>query len=286
MVKPGTSSPHNPRAICDTYFALAKKWLTFTLVCKFLIFVFGIITVFIPRIAGYLPPLLITVLAIVAEFFSWLSDVYKGNAETLLRKLDARDSLGWAISKAEMSDLEIRSPKKLAQLVSATVLNQNYFASQENVGARRTLENFQESAWWSKHLCTRMGQYYLTLTIILIVGSFFVLAASIETVRDYTFLVGIGRVVTASLMLVFSLGLVRAVLGYYEFAKKAAHIEERIEHLLENTTVIEIDAIKVMHEYQLARSAAPLIPSWVWKQMQRKLNETWHQYWLPHKNQP
>ncbi|MGI0488511.1 hypothetical protein ACN4EK_24130 [Pantanalinema rosaneae CENA516] len=286
MVNPGSPSRHDPRAICNAYFVLAKKWLTFALLCKLLIFVVGTITVFVPSLGGYIPPLLITLFAIIAELFSWRSDVYKGSAEALLRKLDARDSLGWAISGAEMSDLGIRSPKKLSKLVSAAALNQEYFASQEGVGAKRTLENIQESAWWSKHLSERMGQYYLLLTVGLIIGLVLVLAASVETVRNYTLLVGIGRVVTASLMLVFSLGLFRSVLGYYSFAGKAARIEERIEHLLGNVSITEIDAIKVMHEYQLARSSAPLIPSWLWEQMKDDLNEMWHQYRQPHANQP
>jgi hypothetical protein len=270
------NSKCDPRAICNAYFGLAKKWLTIALVCRFLIFLTGTVSVLVPGLAGYAPPLIVTLLAISAELVSWRSDSYKSDAEVLLRKLDARDSLGWQISGAEMSDLGIRSPKKLHKLVAAA--NDDYFASREGIGARRTLENIQESAWWSKHLAERIKQYYLVLTVGLIVGLIVVLIVSIDTVRNYTLLGGIGRVVTAALMLVFSLGLFRSVMGYSGFAAKAARIEERIEHLLSNSQVGEVDAIKIMQEYHLSRASAPLIPSWVWKQMQGDLNEMWKQY--------
>ncbi|MBR8834968.1 MAG: hypothetical protein DSM106950_13255 [Stigonema ocellatum SAG 48.90 = DSM 106950] len=79
-------------------------------------------------------------------------------------------------------------------------------------------------------------------------------------------------------MLVFSLGLFRFVMGYYGFSRKAAQIEENIEKLIKLKTFDDTEAIKVMQEYHIARASAPLIPSWVWKQMRNDLNEMWNKY--------
>jgi hypothetical protein len=39
-----------------------------------------------------------------------------------------------------------------------------------------------------------------------------------------------------------------------------------------------VQAIKIAHEYQLARMIAPLIPSWIWKRKRDDLNELWATY--------
>lgn len=61
--------------------------------------------------------------------------------------------------------------------------------------------------------------------------------------------------------------------GYYGFGRKAAQIEEKIENLIKLKTFDDTEAIKVVQEYHIARASAPLIPSWVWKQMRNDLNE-------------
>jgi len=268
---------HNPRALCQAYFELAKTWSIAAISCKIMVFFVGILAVLLPLIPGY-TPFLITVLAVTSELFSWRSDVNKGTAEALLRKLDARDSFGWAISNAEMSDLLMRSPSNVDKLVCADVLAEDYFASIEGVGPKRALENIQESAWWSKHISERMGQYYLIGTCILILVLIGVLLLSIQTIGNINTLASIVRIVTSSLMLVFSLNLFRSVLSYYGFSHKAAQIERTIESLLASQNLETPDVIKIMNEYHLARAAAPLIPSWLWERMRAELNETWRKY--------
>lgn len=267
----------DPRALCQAYFELAKKWSIAALWCKFLVFFVGILAVLLPLIPRY-TPFLIIFLEILSELFLWRSDVNKGTAEALLRKLDARNSFGWAISNAEMSDLLIRSPSNVDRLVFAEALAQEYFASQEGVGAKRALENIQESAWWSKHLSERMGQYYLIGTCTLISLSIIVLLFCVQTLGNINNLTSIGRIVTSTLMLVFSLSLFRSVVGYFDFSNKAERIEKSVENLLASQHLDDSEAIKIMNEYHLARAAAPLIPSWLWKSMRPSLNEMWQKY--------
>lgn len=68
------------------------------------------------------------------------------------------------------------------------------------------------------------------------------------------------------------------VMGYYEFSRKAAQIEEKIENLIKLKSFNDTEAIKVVQEYHIARVSARLIPSWVWKQMRNDLNEMWKKY--------
>lgn len=280
MANTNNQVKHNPRALCQVYFTLAKRWARFSFICKLSGFLVGVLTVLLPLVPAYIP-VLVFMLAMIADWLAWRSDTNKGIAEALLRKLDGRDSFGWPISRSELSDLLMRSPSKVDKLVVKKALSEEYFASEEPSGTLRALENLQESAWWSKHLSERMWSYYLAGTCLLVVIAVLVLIVSIQSIDDKQTLSSLGRIVTSVLTLVFSLNLCRAVLGYHNFSVKAGQIEKFTENLLASQGVQESEVIKLMSEYQLARASAPLLPTWLWNRMENELNATWKQYRRP-----
>lgn len=277
MAKQPSKLKHDLQGICQAYSTLAKRWARVAFGCKLIGFVIGILAVLLPLLPVY-AALLVFGLSVIADLVAWRSDTYKSTAEALRRKLDGQDAFGWEISKAEISDLFVRSPSNLDKLVIAEVLAEKYFASSEGQGTRRSLENIQESAWWSKHLSERMRNYYTVSTCLLVGVSLVVLLVSVQTVNNQQFLSSLGRIVTSVLTLVFSLNLFRSVLGYHNFSVKAGQIEKSAETLLTNSGTSESDAIKLMNEYHLARASAPILPTWLWKSMRSELNETWKKY--------
>lgn len=277
MVDQSKIPPHDLRALSRALFDVAKHWRTAELVLRLSVLVVGAVVILLSILPKY-APFLIALLTAVAELCLLRSDAIKRTAESLLRKLDVQESFGWPISKMEVSDLLIQSPARLRNKFSMSGVQEQYFASQQEFGPRRTLENVQESAWWSKHLARRTGHYYLAATVILILVSLGALLVSIETIPNHNVLSNIGRVVTSTFMLVFSLGLIRFTLGYYRFGARAAQIEVLAGHLLESDGDDLVSAIKAMHEYQLARAVAPLLPSWLWKLMSDDLNSLWQAY--------
>ncbi len=277
MVNQTNDVKHDLRGFSRALFDQAKKWQIIGLSLKLGVFAIGTLVIlfsFLTKPA----PFITTFLFGMAELCLWYSNKVKGTAESLLRKLDAQDSFGWSISKAEISDLLIQSPAKFRKRFSVVEAKEQYFASAQEFGPKRALENVQESAWWSKHLARKTWHYYLVATLFLVFVLMTVLIISIETIRNFDTLVSIGRVVTATIMLIFSLGLVRLTLGYYDFSAKAAQLETQIENLLKSDNCDDVQAIKVMHDYQLARASAPLLPGWVWKLMRDDLTDLWRKY--------
>jgi len=274
-----TNPPLNDdlQPLSQAYFELAKKWWWLSIGCKFFVFIVGLTSTLLVIFPIY-SPFLAAILEIASEICLWRSDTIKDGAEALRRKLDVRDSFGWSISNTELSDLYIRTPDSLRKLAPRETQGENYFASQIPVGEKKALENIQESAWWSKHLSAKMFQYCLVTSLSLLAIILGTLIVCIQTLSSRDALINIGRIVTSTLMLFFILGFCRRVIGYYEFSQKASQIESRIEVLLNTQNVTESDAIKIMHEYQLARSSSPLIPSFIWKQMRGKLNVMWTKY--------
>ena len=264
---------HRARALSRALYDLSKRWWWASIACKLGVFVVGAAVVL------WLPGLkysavLIFLIYLTSELSLLRSDWFKGRAETILRKLDFEESFDWKISAAELADYELRSPARVRNRLPTTPSEKKYFASSAPLGPKRAAENVLESSFWSKHQAERMGNWCLAITCLLIIGSVVVLVVSIDTVKNINSLSNIGRVVTSVLMLVFSLGLLKLMLGYYAFGKKAERAEQAAEGLLK-AGCEERDAIKVLQEYQVARATAPLIPTTLWRWMGKDLNEQW-----------
>ncbi len=263
---------HDIRAICRAYFELAKERYSATITCKLLVFVVGILSLF--KIFYEYSRLITFFLILLSEWLNYLSEKNKGIAEALLRKLDAQNSFGWLISNAEVSDIIINCSKNLEKFI----FEDTYFASQEEIGAKRALENIQESAWWSKHLAKRMGDYYLVGNLIFFVIWIGVLFVGIKATDNISNLSILLNIVVLALMLVFSLSLLRSMTSYYKFSNAAEKIEKNAGQLLLGQDIHDSDAMKIMFEYHLIRANAPLLPSWLWKSMRDDLNNIWRQY--------
>jgi len=264
------------RALDRIFRETAESWWFFSLLFKASIFLAGALLIFLPA-SSQVIPFIVVALTLMAEFASWQYNGARDSWESLHRKLDLSESLSWKISNAEISDLLIQSSKR--QKEKALQLNlEPYFASSQVLGAKRTVENIQESAWWAKHLAKRAGSIYFGAIIFLLIGSLSVLIISIETIKDFDVLSNMGRAVTSAVMLVFSLDIARIANAYKKYSGKAASIESETIRLLKNPNIMTVDAIKIVQEYHLAHAEAPMVPQWLWKLMRKDLDVTWQKY--------
>lgn len=268
----------DPRAVSKVLFDYAKRFWGWSLAYGILGPLFGLASGFM-TLAPAVAPLVLVVLAVLAEALQWRSDTLKDGAESLLRKLDLRDSFGWDVSRREMSDVEAQN-MGLHQAFTENAPNEPYFASGES-GVRHALANLEESAWWSKHLAKQMGAWCLGFVVVLVLLAVLALVVSLEAVRASTAaravetLHAVSNVVTSSLTLVFSLGLVRLAFAYLGFGGKAEAAEGQVRQALAQPDMKETEAVKLWQDYHLARATAPFIPTWFWRMKRDKLNAIW-----------
>ncbi|MGE3406416.1 MAG: hypothetical protein AB7I37_06335 [Pirellulales bacterium] len=266
----------DPWVLCKCLDRSSKWWWGFSLIVKAAAFLVGL-AVFIPQVSPEPIPFLVAVLTITSELAGYRMERVRGIAQGLRRKLEALNSFGWEISSREMSDLLARCSGGVKKRSKREVTEEPYFASKEEPGPKRAAENVMESAWWSKHLSESMFWTCSTIIGIAVVGSLVALVVSILSITDHNTLSSVARIVTSVLLLGLSCGLLRLAVGYYGFGQKAGQIEIQAEGLLAKK-VAQVDAIKLLHEYQLARSAAPILPEWIWKWRRDELNGLWSAY--------
>ena len=86
------------------------------------------------------------------------------------------------------------------------------------------------------------------------------------------------KVVATVVAGVISLGLFELSVSYYKASVKAASMEETVRVRLGSGTPMQTDALRWLHEYQVARSGWPLIPTVVWRLRRDDLNILWRDF--------
>lgn len=102
--------------------------------------------------------------------------------------------------------------------------------------------------------------------------------APVYSSRDVAILRGVAGILCAVLTIVFSVNVVRLFTEFCELARKAEDVFGKCSALLERDSVTERDALLVLHEYQNARSAAPLIPTKIWLARGDHLRTEWRRF--------
>lgn len=260
---------------------IAKTWWWIARGLQFAVLVIGIVV----TIWNILPSEL-TLLASFASIGSavaqWVSDHRKGNAQAIHRKFEFLDALGWEVSTRELRNLHVSLPKGVkTKLDKSPNSPYNYFASKTPRSPRRLMENLTETTFFSQHLAMRSAVIFGSITVVIFALALIILVFTLQGSSTQPTGTVAAKVIVSVLAFLFTAGFVRLTYEFYRFAQTANRVEEGACLLLKQSDIELQEAIKLYHEYQLARAGSPLIPTQVWKSMRDELNKRWEQYEQP-----
>lgn len=265
----------NVEAFMKAQFGYTKFWWTTASLCRFLIVVINAIALFITANAGILA-FVAVILTIAQPLAQWYSDRLKSAANSILRKIEMAKGLDWAIKPREISDIVATLPKRVKQQAEKTAgLPENYFSSQEPPSPRRLLQNLEESAWWTKHQARPMAWYAAIFSCAVVGVAIIILIISLQSALSQATANNIAKVTISVIAFVFSGGYIRLADDYNRLAYAAEWAEDKAHSLKDKSDLTESEAIKVVHDYHIARAGSPLLPEWLWKMKQKELNELW-----------
>lgn len=267
-----SEEPINVRLLTAAQFDEAKRWWFGANVSRLLVVIVTVVSLLWKDWLGWfwVLPVFLTV---ILSLLQWRADTLQGKAEALKRKLEFQDGLGWKISEKEKADLILE--------VSKTVKNAGlgkedlpYFDSREEVSARRAVENLNQSAWYTKHLARKMSGFLFVLSAITL-GLFVLTLVVFHSLHFQRWEATVGRILVTVIALLIAYGYLRIGFQYRSFSSQAEKANESASRLLDLETLTEIQAIRILHEYQIARAMAPLIPDWLWRREKTELNRLW-----------
>lgn len=217
-----------------------------------------------------------TLLIIFSFVAQWISDNAKSTADWALRQFEMWDGLGWKVNKKDLSEVLIHVSKSTRAKFEKEDTHP-YFDSKEGVPNKRLVKNFMQSAFYTKYQTFLIAKLIFAITIFIVLMTIFTAVVTLQNnakvdgqALSYIFLTAI-QVVVAT-------GYLRLCLDYWKFGAEAGVIENRACVLAEKETVSDLDAVRLAHDYQIARSKLPLIPEFVWKYSERDLNELWEKH--------
>ena len=262
----------NIRKLNQAQFDRAKWYWGLAQFLKLISLVLGTATVVWAPSPWYVPILVFAVF-VLAESAATFSDRVRSKAESLLRRLDYRDLLGWPIDATELATTLAEAPD--SQLQPLTGAEEEYFATQEQVPAVRTLQGIKESAWWSARQAKIMAILCSVVTFTLVSISLGILLVAINLIQEPQQGEQFARLATSLLMVIFSLSIYRLILGYYNFSTSADRIVSRATTLLSQGNDDQLEAAKLLAEYHVFRAVSPPLSTLLWKVKRKKYNSIW-----------
>jgi hypothetical protein len=252
-------------------FRKSKYWYAAALVGKLVVSLMGLIYLY-SAMSRVTEPILAFILYIASELAVWRSEKFRNLAEAALRRLEHSNSFGWKFSGVEYISL----------LINASAATQTspepYYASTAAPGATRALDNVLESAWWSQQLSASLRTCCLMVAAILatlaISGLWLGVAGEPQGVSREVLSV----LVSSLLGLLPAADLLRLSRNFGEFGDVSRGVVDHAESLSHSKDLRDQDVLMLLHEYQVARSNAPLIPEWLWKMKRGTLNKLWDTY--------
>lgn len=273
------NNPADPRAeslkhLVNKVYDRTKLWAGVGISFQIFLYLAGILAIFEPRVTLKYPPVAFLI-ALLGLVVATKASKCKGVAERLKREHEYVDGFGKAPSGPRLASLNIDFPKSLRPSFSTLLSEGITYDSSAPYGTTRALENLVESAWFSQHLsktCARiLGGVFisgLSLSIILLV------ICATDLSGTPAGLAG-AQGVTGTLLFLISIGLYRNWTGYQSFSARSEQIDNEACALLSKDMPDQVEALRLMTEYQVARSSAPIIPTWVWRIQRNHLNAQW-----------
>lgn len=261
-------------------FRKAKRRYAVYLLSQCVILVFAVVSI-LTEVNPNLSAVIAFIAVLATETIRWRSDCWKSEGETALRKLEAAEGLGVAVDSTFIADWLAAKPKGFLADVSTNDTAGSEFDSADIRGPIRVVKNTRESAWWSKHLSNRIVIYLSLILVVVVVGIFIALTISIGALNNTsvrhsaTVVQNVGGILCSLLGFVFSINAIRLLLDFWTFAAEARDVLNRCGELLKRSDVTEREALSVLHDYQMARNSAPLLPTFVWKLHGNHLREQW-----------
>jgi hypothetical protein len=262
----------NLDALKEAEFTRAKDWANKANYANGTVIAMGLVANIWPQSAPAVA-LLSAISLAFSTFSQWWSDNAKNNSEWLLRQFEMWDGMGWPIDEVQLSYLLSGLPVDVRDRIDDGS-DGKYFDSKKKTSARRMADNIRQSAFYTRCQARFIAGAILAVGV-LVIGVTFVLAIlAFQNLRSNGGL-EIAYILMTIFQIVVGTNYLRFAMDYWQFAPVAGRIEERAEALARNKATSEVEAIRLAHDYQIARASLPLIPEWVWKVKQDEINALW-----------
>jgi hypothetical protein len=252
----------------------AKRWSGAGLILQVVLFGAGVVAIFWPAVTLSYPWVAVP-LALMGAEIARRAATYKGLAETAKRQHEYVVGFGVKPSLGQLADLRQSLQKEMSGEDDELLKKGITYASNEQVGPRRALENLCESSWFTKHLANQCVMWVAATVIIALTIGVSLLLWTTSSLAPTAGGLAAAKSVAASFIFLISVGSIRSWVAYAKLSHKAKDIDSEASRLLNTDAPSAFDVQRLLTEYQVSRASAPLIPTWIWKIHRTSMNADW-----------
>ena len=216
----------------------------------------------LPRWTGAIVALLLAIVGLALR--AW-SDAIRGDADALHRANELSRGLGYRISPRMVSDLSHRY-SNLGGIAKERQKEQaGYYGKGGEPSAALLTAMLHESAWWTSRLAaTTRNRIWAVAAVGMVAPVAVLLSDSDQIVRAY------GALACAVMLAdLFHLGW-----RYERLRAGSSRSFDKFDRT-DWTRIDQLEAVVLASDYQIVRSSAPLLPDWLWKRQQERLQKAW-----------
>lgn len=199
------------------------------------------------------------------------------NAETMRRQAVLANGLGWRINKTQFSEWKRLAGESIIQKLENERLDEGYYDTEQEQGAKRLLEMTQESAFWTRHLCRSIKKYLWVIFAISIVLSFIVLTLTASPTLGTPLSLQVAYVVYLLMPLVLTFDTLGWAIQLNATANSIEDIEKDLERLSQKSDVELTDVLRLVYEYNCQLVKGFPIPNWFFNVKHDYIEDLWQQ---------
>lgn len=205
------------------------------------------------------------VLSIIGKLLRWRSDLIRGDADRLHRANELCTGIGHPADRTMIADIRSRYPRFIEVSQKKEKDQNEYYEEGGTPSPNLLVAQLRESAWWTGRLAATAKQIICTLAFVALAISLSVIFADSISARVYGLAICI-----IILTDMFYLGF-----RYKQLEKDCTDAFRDLDHLKNRCDLTIQQAAISAANYQIVRGTGPLIPDWLWRCRQSKLQAAW-----------
>lgn len=197
-------------------------------------------------------------------------------AETMRRQAALSEGIGFPISDTQVSEWRRRVGSKILKRFDSEPRPDNYYASQKPIGSRRLLEMTIESAFYTRHLYSKLKEWIWLLLIGALILSFAVLTVLPFDFIPKSILLKAAYTLYLLLPILLSIDLLLWALRLERLSRSIYEIEKDMENLSKENNPQESHVIRLVSEYNCQVAYGTPIHNWLFKIWHDEINLLWN----------
>ncbi len=184
------------------------------------------------------------------------------HGETMRRQSVLAIALDWQIATTQFSEWRMLAGEKILKTLDLKKEDPDYFATQQETGARKLLEMTQESAFWTRHLYCYLRNYIWIIFSVAVILFILLITFATTDFISHSISLKLVYVVYLLLPLVLTIDLLGWGIKLNQLICSIKQIEDDMERLSGEDNLNETKVLRLTSEYNCQVVSGIPIPGW------------------------